>query len=326
MRISKGKAKGLAKSSKTTLVELPDLLEAARGYVESARARSTRERYSKAWRSFLAWCRGAAVEALPADNTGVAVYLAHLAKEGKRVATIHVALVAIGEAHRRAGFDPPHRSAVVRETMKGIRRTVGTAPRRVAPALADNIRAMLSELPDSPIGLRDRALLSIGFAGAFRRSELVALDVKHLEFSTEGLRIDVARSKTDQEGKGTKIGIPYGRNPLTCPVTALRDWLRAARITSGPVFRSVNRHGHIGGRLTGAAVARIVKRSAESAGLDPTQYSGHSLRSGLATSAAHAGANDRSIMKQGRWSSRTMVDRYVRDATLFRDNAASGLL
>jgi len=183
---------------------------------------------------------------------------------------------------------------------------------------------MVEGAPDRLLGLRDRALLLLGFSGAFRRSELVALDVEDLEFTGDGLVVTQRRGKTDQEGVGRKIGIPFGGNPDTCPVRAVRKWLDAAAVMSGPVFRSVNRHGHVQpGRLSDKAVAIVVKRHAPAAGLDPLRYAGHSLRAGLATAAAAAGASERSIMNQTGHRSVPMVRKYIRDGQLFRENAAA---
>ena len=183
---------------------------------------------------------------------------------------------------------------------------------------------MVATLPDNLLGLRDRALLLIGFAGAFRRSELVSLDVEDVEECAEGLRVTLRRSKTDQEGAGEVKGIPYGRKLETCPVRALRAWLEAAGITAGPIFRSVNRHGQVQpGRLSDKAVALVVKRAAEAAGFDATRYAGHSLRTGLTTSAAAAGVQERDIMRQTGHRSVNMVRRYIREGELFRSNAAA---
>jgi integrase len=162
-----------------------------------------------------------------------------------------------------------------------------------------------------------------GFAGAFRRSELVALDFEDVRSSSDGLVVTLRRSKTDQEGEGRKIGIPYGSNPETCPVRSLKAWLEAAAIESGALFRSITRHGKIQGRLSGYAVALIVKKHVGAAGLEMAAYSGHSLRAGLATSAAIAGASERSIMAQTGHRSSAMVRRYIRDSSLFRENAAA---
>jgi integrase len=176
------------------------------------------------------------------------------------------------------------------------------------------------------IGTRDRALVLLGFAGAFRRSELVGLDVEDCTFGKDGLTVTLRRSKTDQDGMGRKIGIPYGSNPETCPVRTVQAWMEMAGISSGPLFRSINRHGRMRSeRLSGIDVSRVVKKLAERAGLDPAKYGGHSLRAGHATAAAIAGATERSIMKQTGHRSVQMVRRYIRDGSLFRDNSAGKL-
>jgi len=192
--------------------------------------------------------------------------------------------------------------------------------------LTADIRAMMENTDAGLIGLRDRVLILLGFAGAFRRSEVAGLNVADLEFSRDGLAVTLRRSKTDQEAQGRKIGIPYGSNPETCPVRTLQAWLERAGLTEGPVFRSLNRHGQIQpGRLSGADVARIVKKLAQRAGLDPAKYAGHSLRAGHATSAAASGASERSIMNQTGHRSVQMVRRYIREGSLFRENSAGKL-
>jgi len=185
---------------------------------------------------------------------------------------------------------------------------------------------MVLALPEGPLGLRDRALLLVGFAAALRRSKLVGLDVEDLGFEQAGMVLTLRRSKTDQEGQGQTVAIPYGRHDSTCPVLAVKVWLDASGITAGPVFRAVDRHGNIAAaRLSDRAVANIVKRAAAAAGLDPADYAGHSLRSGMATAAARAGASERAIMDQTRHRSVAMVRRYIRRGQLFADNAAGRL-
>ena len=173
------------------------------------------------------------------------------------------------------------------------------------------------------IGSRDRALILAGFAGAFRRSELVGLDVEDCVFGKDGLTINLRRSKTDQVSVGRKIGNPYGSNPETCPVRVLQSWMELAGITTGPQFRSISRHGQVQpGRLSGIDVARVVKKLADRAGLDPANYARHSLRAGHATSAAIAGASERSIMNQTGHRSVEMVRRYILEGNLLRENSA----
>jgi integrase len=214
----------------------------------------------------------------------------------------------------------------VRAVMAGIKRERGSAQTGKAPVLTDDIRLMVSTLQDNLIGVRDRALLLLGFAGAFRRSELVGLDVEDLVISREGITVNIRKSKTDQEGNGRKIGIPYGSNPDTCPVRSVMVWLELSEITTGPLFRSIDRHGNLQqGRLSDKAVALVVKRAAKAAGLDDSKYSGHSLRAGLATSAAMNGVSERAIMNQTGHRSVNMVRKYIREGSLFRENAAAGI-
>jgi integrase len=213
---------------------------------------------------------------------------------------------------------PPGKSFWSTYTFAGIRRAKGTAP-----ALTEDLRLMVRAMPYSLLGSRDRALLLIGFAGAFRRSELVSLDVEDLAFEREGVVVTLRRSKTDPVGQGRKIGIPLGSGK-TCPVRALERWMEAAGIEEGPLFRPVTRHSHVEDcRLSDKAVALIVKRWAQAVGLDPALYAGHSLRSGLATSAARNGASERSIMNQTGHRSVQMVRRYIREGTVFQENAAA---
>jgi integrase len=214
----------------------------------------------------------------------------------------------------------------VKNTLKGIRRTLGTATAQKAPTLTDDIRAMVDACDAGLIGARDRALVLLGFAGAFRRSELVGLDIADCAFGKDGLTITLRRSKTDQDGAGRKIGIPYGSNPETCPVRTIQAWIEQAALSSGALFRPINRHGQVqAGRLSGIDVARVVKKLALRAGRDATAYAGHSLRAGHATSAAIAGASERSIMRQTGHRSVQMVRRYIRDGSLFRENSAGRL-
>jgi len=229
-------------------------------------------------------------------------------------------LNGISQAHQAAGYVTPTTDAQVRLVFQGIRRTLGSAPDQKNAAITAEVRAMVETLsPTSLIGVRDRALLLVGFAGAFRRSELVSLDVTDVTFGGDGLVVQLRRSKTDQEGEGRKVGLPFGSNPLTCPVRALRDRLDVALMARGPIFRAVDRHGNVADtRLTDQPVALVVKRCAKAAGLDSEKYAGHSLRSGLATAAAMADVSERAIMAQTGHKSLPMVRRYIRDGSLFR--------
>jgi site-specific recombinase XerD len=295
-------------------------LEQVHEFIRASKAENTLRGYQSDWRDFCAWCEAHSLCALPASPDTVATYIAEAAGR-LRASSLQRRLSAIAEAHKAVGVESPTHNPIVANTLKGIRRTLGTAATQKAPTLTDDIRAMVEATDSGLIGLRDRALILLGFAGAFRRSELVSLDVEDCGFSKDGLTVTLRRSKTDQAGAGRRIGIPYGSNPETCPVRVLQGWIEQAGISSGPLLRSINRHRQIQrGRLSAVDVARIVKKLAERAGLDAAKYAGHSLRAGHATSAAIAGASERSIMNQTGHRSVQMVRRYIREGSLFRLN------
>jgi integrase len=205
-----------------------------------------------------------------------------------------------------------------------MRRTLHTAVKGKDALLDQDLRAIVGELDEFLRDIRDRALLLIGFAGAFRRSELVGIQVEHVSHVSEGLVISIPKSKTDQKGQGREVAIPFGAHPETCPVQALKEWITKGKITKGPVFRSISRHGHVSDRaLTPTAVALLIKERAATAGLEAGKFAGHSLRAGFATSAALGGAPEWAIMKQTGHRSRAMLDRYVRPAGRFRNNPVS---
>jgi site-specific recombinase XerD len=308
-----------------TDTELTATVASARQYVAQAKAPHTIRAYRADWQNFTAWCQAHALISLPAQPETVGLYIAALADAGRKPATIQRRLAAISKAHSAAGHESPAslQHAVVSEVWKGVKRAKGTAQAAKSPVITDELRRMLACLPDTLPGVRDRALLLMGFAGAFRRSELVALDAEDMHDTSEGLIVTLRRSKTDQDGEGRKIGIPYGCAFETCPVRSLRAWTLMAAIETGALFRSISRHGKIGDRLTDQSVALVLKRYAERAGLEVALVAGHSLRAGLATSAAIAGASERSIMQQLGHKSSAMTRRYVRDGSLFRENAAA---
>jgi integrase len=210
--------------------------------------------------------------------------------------------------------------------MAGICRSLHARPAGKAPIGDEDLVAMVGTLGVDLAGLRDHALLCLGWFGAFRRSELVSLDMADVAFTRDGAIVTIRKSKTDQEGQGIEKGIPFAGNPALCPVRALRAWLDAARIEAGPLFRSLSRRGKLGGRLSDKAVARTVKRCAKTVGLDASHLAGHSLRSGFATTAARKGKSLDAIMRQTGHKSERVARGYIRHATLFTDNAAAGLV
>ena len=301
----------------------PDLASAI-DLAQAEKAASTRKAYRTDFRLFKAWCDDKRVSALPAASETVAAYLAAEALTAKP-STLGRRLAAIRYAHRLAGFPLPTDAEGVKATMRGIRRTFGSAKVRKAPAVAAKMLGMVAKAPDKLAGMRDRALLLLGFAGAFRRSELVALDVADIEETEAGLRVTIRHSKTDQEGQGVTIAI--ARGDIACPVRALRDWLGAADIDAGPLFRPINKADRVAqARLTDRSVANIVKAYAERAGFEASTFSGHSLRSGFLTSAAANGASIFKMMDVSRHKSVETLRGYVRDAEIFKDHAGAGLL
>jgi site-specific recombinase XerD len=304
--------------------QLDQIDQRARDYAAHSRAPNTLKAYRQDWAHFTTWCEAHGLQSLPAESETIIRYLTGQAAGGAvKVSTITRRLSSISRAHQLAGYNPiSTRIEPLRSVWLGIRRDLGTAQKGKSPAVTEDIRAMVAALPPKLIGVRDRALLLIGFAGAFRRSELVSLDVGDVEILREGLRVTLRRSKTDQEGAGREVAIPYGSNPDTCPVRALQAWLEASALADSPLWVSIDKGGRLGGRLSDKAVALIVKKRAQAAGLDPQLYAGHSLRSGLATAAAAAGASERSIMEQTGHRSIQTVRRYIRRGNQFRDNAA----
>lgn len=305
--------------------ELAASIASADAYARDATAERTRREYAASFALFEAWCTKHGARALPAHPEAVRAYLAGLADRGLKPATIDTRAAAIAYTHKAAGLDNPTGTAGVRATIRGIRNRVGTKPNKKAPATADHVRKILKKLPDSLVGLRDAALISIGFAAALRRSELVALDLEHIERTPEGMIVHVLRSKTDQEGAGHQVAVPAGTKIR--PVKALDAWLAASGIRSGPLFRQIRKGGHLtADRLKDAAVATIIKERAEAAGLDPRFFAGHSLRSGFVTSALANGADVLKVMGVTRHTQVQTLKGYDQRAQAFKDHAGRGFL
>lgn len=317
----------LARTTRGAITVAPALAAAARGFVEAATADNTRLAYAYQWARFEGWCRDNGAASLPALPGVVALYVTHMAEAGRAVATIEQAVAAINGAHRTAGQPLPKDDQGLRLVLRGIRRSKGIAQREAAPVLAAHLRRMVDALGETLREQRDRALLLVGFSGAFRRSELCALTFKDVAFTDSGLEITLRRGKTDQEGRGRLVALPFTGHPSLCPVRNLKAWIEASGLTEGPIFRQVTKHGLAGkGALTGRSVSRIIKAAAALAGLDSALYSGHSLRAGFVTQAKLKNKDEASIMRQTGHRSAAMVRKYDRRADLWRDNAAAGLL
>jgi integrase len=307
---------------------LEELIQKAKTFVAAAKAPATLKAYRNDWRDFESWCRIHQIQVLPASPESVALYIADQAST-LASGTIARRLTSITKAHQAAGFsDSPAstRHFVVGETLKGIRRTIGTAQHGKAPLLSADIRRIVAARREDLLGLRDAALVLVGFAGGFRRSVLAGVDACDLKFSADGVVVNVRKSKTDQEGAGREVGLPFGSSTETCPVRALRQWLDRARIQEGPVFRSVGRYGHVSRRgLHKDSIGKLLKRAAARAGMNIDPLGGHSLRAGCVTQAAMNGVREFVIMRQTGHKAVATLRRYIRSGEIFRENAAAGL-
>jgi integrase len=287
--------------------------------LNAAIADNTRLAYQQDLRDFLLWGG-----VLPCTPDVLSAYIADRA-QSLAAHTITRRVVGIGRAHVSQGYTDPAKTDLVRTVLRGVRRVKGSAQRQAAPLLKADVLTIMAQMHGIK-GDRDRALILLGFAGALRRSELAALDFADIEFVREGLVIHLRRSKTDQLGEGRKIGVPLGRTSA-CPVKAVEKWLEVSKITSGPVFRAINRGGGVGqSQLSAQSVALILKDYAKAVGLNPANISGHSLRSGLVTSAIQAGVAVHKIQQQTGHRSVEMLARYIRDAGLFDSNASGAVL
>jgi len=286
--------------------------EAAKRYASKSRSDNTLKAYASAWREFEKF---AGAGALPASPQTVIAYLVALADNGAKVSTIGVKLAAVSFRHKADKLTDPTEHEDVKLVVAGIRRELGTRPAKKAPVTLDDLRKMVEACDSGTLaGKRDRALLLLGWAGAFRRSELTALDISDLQING-AIKVMLKKSKSDQEGQGMVKTIPAIDDPTLDPVHALRSWLDASGIRSGAIFRKISRWDVMSeARLTSQSVALVVKSLAERAGLDPRQFSGHSLRSGFITAAATAGAQEWQIMEVSGHKSTTVLRQYIRDS------------
>jgi integrase len=328
----------------STLMHVPELAAddplyaaavAANRFIRAAKAPATVRAYAADWRHFTAWCSEHGLASLPATPDTVALYLADLARgddpaepeapaqrpdqapgrKPLKVSTIARRLTVINAKHKEANLDAPARTshAKVASAMQGIRRTLGSAQTRKRPLTLAKIQKLLDTLEGPIAAARDKALLLVGFVGGLRRSELAAIRVEHLGWHRTGCTIQIPWSKTDQEGKGREIELPFGVSDRTCPCLALENWLTIANIKQGFVLRRVGLYGHVGRALGKDSIGRIIQRLVRRARLaHPEAYAGHSLRAGFVTEAARNGASDREIMRQTGHKSRAMIDRYAR--------------
>ena len=307
---------------------LEELILRAKAFVVSAKAPATLKAYRSDWKDFQDWSRSRQFQALPASPQTVALYITDRAST-LASGTITRRLTSITKAHQAAGFTnspATTRHFVVGETLKGIRRTIGTAQHGKDPLLSADIRRIVAARRRDLLGIRDSALVLAGFAGGFRRSELAGIHISDLKFSSDGVVITIRKSKTDQDGAGREVGLPFGNSQDTCPVRTLRQWLVASGISDGPVFRSVGRYGHVSRRgLHKDSIGKLLKRAARRAGLKVDELGGHSLRAGCVTQAVMNGVREFVIMKQTGHKTVVTLRRYIRSGEIFRENAAAGL-
>lgn len=318
--------KALVEAGRAGLVQksLDNYAGSVAKFVASSRADATRAAYNSDWRDFADFCERHGAAAMPAEAGTLASYLAHLADSGRKVSTIRRRVVAIGAFHRLASQPNPAIEPVVRQTLDGIERRLGAAPTKKAAMTVDLVSKAVRKIPEDLTGLRDRALILIGFAAALRRSELVALDRSDIRPHPKGLVVLIRRSKTDQRGEGKTKAIPHGRRLHVS--AALDAWLAAAKITEGPIFRGVRGPTVLSERLCTKQVARIIKARAAAIGLDPDSFGGHSLRSGFITSAADNGASLQNIASHAGHAKLDTTLGYVQVTDAFVNNPGKKFL
>ncbi|MBE0645584.1 MAG: site-specific integrase [Bacteroidetes bacterium] len=308
--------------------DVATLFEAARDFAREAIPENTRRAYRADWEHFVTWCAAADRNALPATTETVVLYVSSLAAS-HRIATIRRKVAAISTAHQLAGQETPTRHASLRICLRGITRlqaAEGKSRRYAQPLLTDDILAMIRHTGDSLLGQRDAALILVGFAGAFRRSELVDLSVEDITWSKEGALLRLRRSKTDQTGEAPEKAIFRGSNTARCPVRKLRGYLEYAGIESGPVFRRIRKGGLLTAeRLTAQSVSLVLRQYAEKAGIEVERVSGHSLRAGFVTQALISGASYPEIQRQTGHRAISTVTGYDRGRSRFSGNAAQNL-
>lgn len=308
---------------------LNEKIERAAAYAKAARSGATRKAYDSDWAIFVAWCNAHGLVALPATPDVVAVFASDQATGGRNPSTINRRIAAIGHHHRAGGYPAPTAlptAGRLTEVLAGIRAEHGGAKRQKRPVDAAALRNMLATIEgDGLRAVRDRAILAIGMAAALRRSEIVALAVEHVGIVPEGLRLTIARSKTDQGGQGAVIAIPEGSRIR--PKALLLAWMAVAGHGDGPLFRRLSRSDALTpAAMSDRAIARLVQQHAAAAGYDPTQFAGHSLRAGFLTEGASQGATIFKLQEVSRHKSVQVLSDYVRNAELFKDHAGQRFL
>ncbi len=294
--------------------------------LKSSKAYNTIRAYNSDFRDFELFCIQNSLKSLPTKPEIISLYLTHLSTKNAKVSTIQRRLVSIKMIHKFKGHYLDTKNPSIIENIMGIKRRKGSNQIGKKPIKINDLKKIINVIDEQKKEeikkLRDRSIILVGFSGGFRRNEIVSLDYDNLEFVPEGLKINLKRSKTDQFGQGSLKGLPYFENSNYCPVVSIQKWIKISNISSGALFRRFKKGSNLSEkRLTDQSVALIIKNYLELAGIDSKNYSGHSLRSGFATSAAEAGVEERNIMAMTGHKSTEMVRRYIKEANLFKNNA-----
>jgi len=307
--------------------ELKSLHEDTLKNLKNSKANNTLRAYKSDFKDFGGFCSKHNLKALPTEPKIVALYLTHLSKNSK-ISTLRRRLVSISIVHKMKGYYLDTKHPVIIENLLGIKRVKGSIQIGKKPLLINDLKAIINVINEEKIEeiikLRDISLVLIGFGGGFRRSEITSIDYEDLEFVEEGLKITLKKSKTDQFGEGMIKGLPYFQNEKYCPVNNLKKWLLISSIKSGAIFRRFSKGSRLSHkRLSDQTVVILIKKYLKLAGIENSNYSGHSLRSGFATVAAESGADERSIMAMTGHKTSQMVRRYIKEANIFKNNALS---
>ena len=293
--------------------------------LKNSKANNTVRAYKSDFKDFASFCSKHAFDSLPTEPKIISLYFTHLSKNSK-ISTLRRRLVSISMVHKLKGHYLDTKHPLIIENLMGIKRLMGSYQKGKKPLLIKHLKLLINVINEQKFKeikkARDKTIILIGFGGGFRRTELTSINYEDLEFVTEGLKIIIKRSKTDQFGEGMVKGLPYLSNELYCPVINLKKWLELSKINSGPIFRRFAKGLSLtNNRLTDQSVALLIKNYLNLAGIENSDYSGHSLRSGFATVAAESGADERSIMSMTGHKTTQMVRRYIREANIFKNNA-----
>ena len=310
------------------ITDIKALHEETLNNLKNSKANNTIRAYKSDFRDFGGFCAKNGLKSLPADPKIVSLYMTYLSTKDAKMSTLRRRLVSIGVIHRLKGHYLDTKHPIIIENLMGIKRKKGSYQKGKKPILINHLKLMIEAIDKDTSDergirkLRDKTIILLGFAGGFRRIELISIDFEDLEFVSEGVKIFIRKSKTDQFGEGMIKGLPYFTNQKYCPVWHLKKWLEISEIKSGPIFRRFSKGLNLGkNRLTDQSVALFLKKHLSNAGIENKNYSGHSLRSGFATVTAESGADERSIMAMTGHKTTQMVRRYIKEANLFKNNA-----